>query len=156
MNEHDSVWEMLALAAAGALEPKEQSRVDRHARECDLCRKGLEKWAAYSQSLRKLPQPVAPEGMAQRTQALILQHHAEAADRRKHEWFLAALAIFGWGSGWASWMLVRAIVGGSLYLFGINLLNGLTWSVMSMAVAGITAATGALMLGGRREMRRFL
>ena len=156
MTEHETVRAMLALSAAGALEPKEQHRVDEHARECDQCRKDLETWSAYSQSLRKLPQPSSPPGMAQRTQALILQHHAETVDRRRHEWFLAALAIFGWGSGWACWMLVRAIVGGSLYLFGVNLLNGLTWSVMSMAITGITAATAALMLRGRHEKRRFL
>lgn len=156
MTEHEAVRATLALAAAGALEPKEQRRVDEHARECDLCRKDLETWSAYSKGLGKLPQPVAPAGMVQRTQALILQHHVEAADRRRHEWLLAALAIFGWGSGWAFWMLVRAIAGGSLYLFGANLLSGVTWSVMSMAVAGITAATAALMLGRRREMRRSL
>jgi anti-sigma factor RsiW len=156
MTEHESVRAMLALAAAGALEPKEQRRVDEHARECDLCRKDLETWSAYSQSLRKLPQPSAPAGMLQRTQALISRHHAETADRRRHEWFLAALAIFGWGAGWASWTLIRAIVGGSLYLFGANLLNGLTWSVMSMAVAGITAATAALMLGRASGSRRIL
>ena len=155
MTEHKSVRAMLALAAAGALEPEEQRRVDEHTRECEVCRRDLETWASYSQSLRKLPQPSAPAGMVQRTQALILQHHAETTNRRRYEWFLAALAIFGWGSGWAFWTLVRAIVGGSLYLFGVNLLNGLTWSVMSMAVAAITAATAALMLGGRREMRRF-
>ncbi|MBZ5673491.1 MAG: zf-HC2 domain-containing protein [Acidobacteriia bacterium] len=156
MTEHESVRAMLALAAAGALEPKEQRRVDQHARECDLCRKDLETWAAYAQSLRKLPQPAAPEGMAQRTQALILQHRAETTSRRRNELFLGALAMFGWGAGWAFWTLVRAIVGGNLNVFGANLLNGLTWSLMSMVVAGITAATAASMLGKGKEARRFL
>ena len=156
MTEHESVRAMLALAAAGALEPKEQRRVDEHARECDLCRKDLETWAAYAQGLRKQPQPSVPAGLAQRTQALILQHHAGTADRRRHEWFLAALALFGWGAGWAFWTLIRAITGGSLSVFGINLVSGLTWSLVSMVMTWMTAATAALMLGRRREMRRIL
>jgi len=156
MTEHESVRAMLALAAAGALDPKEQRRVDQHAQECDLCRKDLETWVAYAQGLRTLPQPAAPEGMAQRTQALILQHQDETANRRRNELFLAGLAIFGWGAGWAFWTLVRAIVGGSLNVFGANLVNGLTWSLLSMVVAGITAAAAALMLGRGREARRLL
>lgn len=156
MTEHEAVQAMLALAAAGALAPEEQRRVDEHARECGLCRKELETWSAYSQGLRTLPQPSVPAGTVQRTQALILQHHAETADRRRHEWFLAALAIFGWGSGWASWMLVRAVVGGTLSVFGANLVNGLAWSLISILVAGLTAATAASMLGRGREARRLL
>jgi anti-sigma factor RsiW len=156
MTEHEFVRGMLALGSAGALQPEEQRRVDQHTRECELCRKDLETWGAYSQSLRKLPQPSAPAGMAQRTQALILQRHVETADRRRNELLMAALGLFGWGAGWAFWTLVREILGGSLNVFGANLLSGLTWSVMSMAVTGITAATAAWMLGRGRESRRIL
>jgi len=156
MTEHEGVRAMLALAAAGVLLPEEIRRVDQHAQECELCRRDLETWSAYAQGLRKLPQPSAPEGLLQRTQARILQERAQAADRRKSELMLGALAIFGWGTGWASWTLARAITGGSLHVFGANLVNGLTWSLVSVAVAGITAATAALMLGRSREARRFL
>jgi hypothetical protein len=156
MTEHESVRAMLALAAAGALGPEEQRSVDQHARECELCRRDLETWAVYTQGLRKLPQPSAPEGLAQRTQARILQERAAEADRRRSELLLGALAIFGWASGWAFWTLARAITGGSLNVFGANLMNGLTWSFISMLVAGITAVTAALMLGRRGEMRGFL
>jgi len=156
MSEHESVRAMLPLAAAGVLGPEETRRVEQHSESCELCRRDLETWSAYTQGLRKLPQPSAPEGLVQRTQARILQQRAHAADRRKSELMLGALAIFGWGSGWALWTLARAITGGSLNVFGANLVNGLTWSLVSMAVAGITAATAALMLGRGREMRRFL
>ena len=156
MTEHESVRGMLALAAASALGPEEIRRVEQHAQDCELCRQDLETWAAYTQGLRKLPQPSAPEGLVQRTQARILQERTHTADRRKSELMLGALAIFGWGTGWALWTLVRAVSGGSLSVFGANLVNGLTWSLVSMAVAGITAATAALMLGRGREARRLL
>jgi anti-sigma factor RsiW len=156
MTEHESVRTMLALAAAGVLGPEDVRRVEQHTQDCEVCRRDLETWAAYTQGLRKLPQPSVPEGLVQRTQARILQERAHAADRRKSELMLGALAIFGWGAGWALWTLVRAVTGGSLNVFGANLVNGLTWSLVSMVVAGITAATAALMLGRGREARRFL
>lgn len=156
MSEHESVRAMLALAAAGVLGPEEVRRVEQHAQECESCRRDLETWSVFTQGLRKLPQPSAPEGLVQRTQARILQERAHASDRRKSELMLGALAIFGWGTGWALWTLAGAITGGSLNVFGANLVNGLTWSLVSMAVSGITAATAALMLGRGREGRRFL
>ena len=91
-----------------------------------------------------------------RTRARILREHAEAATRRRHELFLAALVIFGWAAGWAFWVLLRAVTGGSLNVLGANLVSGLTWSVVSTVLVWMTAATVALMIGRRREMRRFL
>jgi hypothetical protein len=156
MTEHETVSAMLALAAAGALAPQEQRRVDQHAQGCELCRRGLETWAVYTQGLRKLPQPSAPEGLVQRTQARILQERVAAAGRRGHELFLGALAIFGWAAGWAFWTLARALTDGSFDVFGANLVSGLTWSLVSTVVVWVTAATAALMLGRGREIRRFL
>jgi hypothetical protein len=156
MTEHELVRAMLALAAAGALGPVEVRRVEQHAQGCELCRRDLETWAVYAQGLRKLPQPSAPEGLVQRTQVRIVQERAEAAGRRRHELFLAALAIFGWAAGWAFWTLARAVTGGNLNLFGANLVSGLTWSLVSTVLVWMTAATAALLLGRRREMRRFL
>lgn len=146
MNEHESVREMLALAAAGALGPDEIRRIEQHAQGCDLCRADLETWSAYAQGLRKLPQPSMPEGLVQRTQTRILQQRVEAAGRRRQELLLAALALFGWASGLPFWTLARALTGGSL----------LTWSLVSTVLVWVTAATAALMLGKRREIRRFL
>lgn len=156
MTEHESVRAMLVLAAAGTLGPEEQRRVDQHARECELCQRDLETWVVYTQGLRKLPQPSVPEGLAQRTQARILQERAAEAGRRRSELLLGALAIFGWGSGWAFWTLARAILGGSVNVFGTNLVNSLTWSLVSTVVAWMSAAPVALILGRNREMRRLL
>jgi hypothetical protein len=156
MTEHESIRAMLALAAAGVLLPDEQRRVEQHALGCELCRRDLETWAVYTQGLRKLPQPSAPEGLMQRTQARIAQERAQAADRRRSELFLGALAVFGWATGWVFWTLARAITGGSVNVFGANLMSGLTWSLVLTVLVWMTGATAALMLARRREMRRFL
>ena len=155
MTEHESIRAMLALAAAGVLGPDEVRRVEQHGRTCELCRKDLETWSAYAQGLQRLPQPSAPEGIVQRTQARILQERAAAAGRRRHELFLAALAIFGWAAGWSLWILARAATGGSLNVLGANLVSGLTWSLASTMLVWMTAGTAAVVLR-RREMRRFL
>lgn len=156
MNEHESVREMLALAASGLLGPDEVRRVEQHARTCELCRKDLETWSAYAQGLRKLPQPSAPDGLMERTRARILQQHAQAAGHRRHAWLLGALVAFGWTSSLAFWVVVRALTGGVFTVMGTNVVNGLVWSLGSTVLAWTTAAAAAMMLGRGREMRRFL
>ena len=155
MTEHESVRGMLALAAAGMLGPEDVRRVEQHASSCEACRAELEIWSGYAQGLRTLPQPSAPEGMLERTRARILQVHDAAAEKRRHELHLAALAAFGWMASFALWFIVRGVAGGTLVVLGANLSNGWTWLTVSAALSWATAGTAALMLG-RLEIRRFL
>ena len=156
MNEHESVRAMLPLGAAGLLDPDEVRRVEEHARTCELCRTDLETWSAYAQGLRKLPQPSAPDGLMERTRARILQEQAVAAGRRRQSWLLGALVVFGWTSSLAFWVVARALTGGVFTVMGVNLVNGVAWSLGSTVLAWTTAAAAAIMLGRGREMRRFL
>jgi len=156
MSEHESVRAMLPLAASGLLGPDEVRRVEEHVRTCELCRTDLETWSAYAQGLRKLPQPSAPAGLMERTRARILQEHAVAAGRRRQAWLLGALVAFGWTSSLAFWVVARALTGGVFTVMGVNLVNGLAWSLVSTGLAWTTAAAAAIMLGRNREMRRFL
>jgi anti-sigma factor RsiW len=160
MNEHESVRAMLPLAAAGLLSADELRRVEQHARICEACRKDQETWSAYAQGLRKLPQPSAPAGLMERTRARILQEQAQeyaaAAGRRRYAWLLGALVAFGWTSSLAFWIVARALTGGVFTVMGVNLVNGVAWSLGSTVLAWTTAAAAAMMLGRGREKRRFL
>jgi anti-sigma factor RsiW len=156
MNEHESVRALLPLGAAGLLGPAEIRSVEQHARACEACRKDLDTWSAYAEGLRKLPQPSAPDGLVERTRARITQEHAVAAGHRRHAWLLGALAVFGWGTSLAFWIVARALTGGVFTVMGANLVNGLVWSLGSTILAWTTAAAAALVLGRHREMRRFL
>jgi anti-sigma factor RsiW len=156
MSEHESVRAMLQLAAAGLLGPDELRRVEQHARTCELCRTDLETWSAYAQGLRKLPQPSAPAGLMERTRARIIQEHAAAAGRRRHAWLLGALVAFGWTGSLVFWVVARALTGGVFTVMGVNLVNGVGWSLSSTVLAWTTAAAAAMMLGRGREKRRFL
>ena len=156
MNEHESIRAMLALAAAGALDPAESMRVERHAKACEDCRRELDIWSTYAHGLRQLPQPLAPTDLTERTRALILGKRAVAAGRRWNDLMLGALAVFGWAIGLTFWILVRVFTGGVVSVLGINLVNGLTWSLLSTVLVWMTAAAAAMMLERSRQMRRIL
>jgi hypothetical protein len=157
MTEHESMREMLALAAAGALDAEEQRRLDQHARDCPVCRRELEAWSAYARGLRRLPQPAIPGQLAERTRARILQERAVAADRRWDDLMLAALALFAWTVGLSFWFLLRVFSSGALVIMGANLIRLGTWSAVSTVLVWLTAAAAALTLGKRRrELRRVL
>jgi len=157
MSEHDAMRELLALAAAGALDAAEQRRLDQHAAACPDCRRELETWSIYAQSLQWLPQPSVPAQLVERTRARILQERATAADSRWDELMLAGLALFAWTVGLTIWLVLRLFTGGALMVMGTNLLQLGTWSAVSTVLVWLTAAAAALALGKRRrELRRAL
>ena len=153
MTEHESIQAMLALTAADALDPGELRRVQQHAAGCEICRRELQAWSLYAQGLPKLPQPITPDGLMERTRARIIEQRAASAARRHENLVLAALVVFGWGASLTTWTVVRVLTGGSLYLFGANLVSGVTWSLLSTAVVWMTAAVAAAMLGRRMEFK---
>lgn len=157
MSEHESIKELLALAACGALDAPEQRHLEEHARECPECRRELEVWSAYSQGLRQLPQPPLPAQLVERTRARVWQARAATADRRWDEMMLGALALFAWTVGLTAWFVVRVFTGGALVIMGANLVRFGTWSAVSTVLVWLTAAVAALALGKRRrELRRAL
>jgi predicted anti-sigma-YlaC factor YlaD len=157
MSEHESVRELLALAASGALDIGEQRWLEEHARECPACRRELEIWSGYSQSLRRLPQPAVPAQLMERTRTRLVQEHAAAADRRWDELMLGALALFAWTVGLTFWFVARIVTGGELVIMGANLVRFGTWTAGSTVLVWLTAAVAAVALGRRRrELRRTL
>jgi anti-sigma factor RsiW len=154
MTEHESIQAMLALTAADALDPGELRRVQQHADGCEICRRELQTWSLYAQGLPKLPQPIAPDGLMERTRARVIEQRAASAARRHENRVLAALVVFGWAASLTTWTVVRVLTGGSLYVFGANLVSGVTWSLLSTALVWMTAAVAAAMLGRRNELRR--
>jgi anti-sigma factor RsiW len=155
MSEHESMKELLPLAACGALDAQEQRRLEEHARECAECRRELEVWGVYAEGLRQLPQPPLPANLMERTRARVGQERATAADRRWDELMLGALALFAWTVGLTFWFVLSIFTGGALVIMGANLVRFGTWSAVSTVLVWLTAAVAALALGKRRrEFRR--
>jgi hypothetical protein len=155
MNEHESMREKLALAAAGSLDLEEMREVQRHASACDACRRELERWSIYTQGLRRLPQPAIPAGLLERTQARILQQHAVTAGRASYGLILGGLAGFGWATSIAFWILADIVADGVLNQTA-SVFNPVAWSLATTLLVWITAGTAAVALTHRRFVRRVL
>ena len=156
MSEHASIRELLSLAAAGVLDPDEQRRVDRHATVCDACRRELELWQGYSRELVRLPAPVAPKYLADRTRALVIEKRAAATQRRWDDIVLAVLVLLGWTVSLVAWVVFRLFTGGMLSVMESSFVTILEWLGASTLFAWLTAAVAAVMLGSRRGVRRIV
>jgi anti-sigma factor RsiW len=96
MDEHTEIRDLLALAAAGALEPGEQQRVEAHLRDCAACARDLAGLRALAAELRIVPAPQPSLGLAARTRARVAAEFTARAERRRYHLLLGLLISFGW------------------------------------------------------------
>jgi anti-sigma factor RsiW len=157
MNEHDAIREWLALAAAGALDPAEQRRLERHAAGCPACAAELEQLRDLAGALRRLPTPQPPATVVERARARALAAQAAAAERRWDRAVLAFLALVSWTVTLATWPIVRLVTGGVLGWLDLRL-NQLWIALLGYtALAWLTAGVAAVVLGLRfRATRRIV
>src|SRR5215831_18259590 len=86
MNVHEEVRGLLALSAAGLLEPEQERLVRQHADTCIACRAELQEFGQLAAALGTLPAPVPPIDLAARTQARVM------ADRERREAYVLSVA----------------------------------------------------------------
>jgi hypothetical protein len=113
-------------------------------------------WGLYAQGLHQLPQPVLPPDLVARTQARVLQNQGSTTNARPNSVMFCALAAYSWVIALAGWIVVRAFTGGTLELFGTNLVSLGPWMFTSWALTWITAGAAAVTLGNRYHARRVL
>ncbi|HEY6554499.1 MAG TPA: zf-HC2 domain-containing protein, partial [Vicinamibacteria bacterium] len=63
----DHVTDRLGLAAAGALDPAEESRVQAHLAGCATCMAAAGQWRDLAEGLRSLPAPRPSRALLART-----------------------------------------------------------------------------------------
>ena len=110
--EHNKIREMLALAAADALEPNESELLMRHAQTCPQCSAEMEQWQLLSRGLRQLPTPQPSPDLVQRT---CVRAEARVIDERENAWnrrVMISLVLFAWALTLTSWPIVRLVSGG--------------------------------------------
>jgi anti-sigma factor RsiW len=95
MKEHFVVHDLLPLAAAGALVPAEQRRVETHLQHCELCHTEFSEWMQLAGTLKELPTPMASPKLVARTQRL-LSHSAVLRGQRMSRLGLSLLIVFSW------------------------------------------------------------
>ncbi len=154
MSDHDQIRELLAMAAAGALDPDEQQRVDRHARECAACAAELDDWQLLAGGLRRLPTPQPSPALVEHTRARAEWQLAAQAEHRWNQGVLIFLVLFGWTLVLASWPIVRLLSGGLLGWLEPGF--GRTWIGLAgyTALLWLTGGVAAVFLGLRHRSER--
>ncbi len=155
MTEHETIRELLPLAAAGALDAADEQRVAQHLAICASCAAALEAWSGLARSLRRLPTPLAPAAMVERTRLAVQALRAAEAERRWNRNMLAFLILFVWTVTLAGWPVFRLLAQGVMGWLDPALdrtwLALVTYTVVTWLTAGVAAALIAL--HHRREGR---
>jgi anti-sigma factor RsiW len=155
MTDHNKIRQLLALAAAEALDVKESELVMQHLRECAECSAELEQWQQLASGLRQLPTPQPSADLVQRTCA---RTEAWLAEEREHVWnvrVMISLVVFAWALTLTSWPIVRFASGGLLSLFDPRLNQSWLGFAGFTSLVWLTGGIAAVLLSlhQRRERR---
>lgn len=156
MNDHDAIRQMLALAAAGALEPSEERRVAAHIQSCAGCAAELEEWQVIAGGLRRLPTPQPPASLVERARARAEARLAEEAEYRFHRGVMIFLVFFAWALTLMSWPLVRLVSGGLLGLLDPRLNQAWIGFAAFTTFAWLGGGAAAVLLSLRQRRERSL
>ncbi len=154
MTDHEAIRNLLPLAAAGALEAPEEERVAGHAATCAACAAELERWRQLAGALRRLPTPVAPAGLVERTRARLERQIAAEAEHRWNYSVTAFLVLFCWTLTLASWPIVRLLAGGMLSWLDVSFTQSWYGLVGYTMLVWAVGAVAAVMLGLRQRQER--
>jgi anti-sigma factor RsiW len=156
MSDHDEIRALLALAAAGALEPDEEDRVGRHIRSCSECANEAASWQSIAVQLRRLPTPQPSPGVVQRARVMAEARFAEEAEARWQRGMLIFVVTFAWVLTIVSWPLFRLITRGLLDLLDPRLNQ--TWITFAgfTTLVWLTGGTAAVLLSLRQRRERRL
>ena len=156
VNEHNKIREMLALAAADALEPNDLELVVQHARTCGQCAAEMEQWQHLSRAVRQLPTPQPSPNLVQRTCA---RAEARMIEEREHAWnrrVMISLVLFAWGLTLTSWPIVRLVSGGFLGLFDSRLNQSWLGFAAFTSLVWLTGGVAAILLARHQRRERSL
>ena len=153
--EHEKIRGLLALAAAGALDDKEEQLVARHLRECEQCSAELETWSMIGSALRRLPTPQPRASIVERARAQAQIRLAEEFEHRWNSAVIGSLVAFAWVLTAMSWPVFKLATGGVAGLFDPQFHHGWFLFLGFTAAAWVAggAAAALLSLYSRRERR---
>jgi len=150
-NGHEAIREMLALAAAGALDEKEARLVEEHAANCTDCAAELERWQSLAGALRRVPTPQPSRELIARVRAQAEWKLAEETERRRETRVMVFLLLFSWTVLLVTWPIVRLVGGGAISWLETSL--GSLWFLLSGYTLVGCLAAGVAILFGLRERR---
>ena len=143
------VTELLALAAAKALEPAEDAQIEAHLRECAACAAEAGEWRRLAQALGRLPTPRPSRALVARTVEAVEERLAERAERQWNRAALGFLVAFAWTLAVAAWLLVDLARGELALRLGSAMAPTAAWYAAYVVTGWLTAGTAAVLLGRR-------
>jgi anti-sigma factor RsiW len=146
MSSH--VTELLALAAAGALDPDEAAQVAAHLGGCEACAREAAAWQRAAAELRRLPAPRPSGALVARTLEAVEAQLAERAERAWNRAALGFLIAFAWTLLLLSWVVIDLVAGGLALRLDRPVGPTAAWYA-AYVVAGWLAAGVAAALVGR-------
>ncbi|HKW89926.1 MAG TPA: zf-HC2 domain-containing protein [Candidatus Acidoferrales bacterium] len=155
-NEHEEIRQFLSLAAAEALEPREEQRVAAHLRTCSACAEELRQWQEMGGGLRRLPTPHASPSLVERTLAMAQAKLTEESERRFERKLLALGVAFSWVLVALSWPLAQLFASGWMSLLGVGFAQNWENFAVFTALCWLAGSAAAIFLARYRERERRL
>lgn len=156
MTGHDSIRELLSLAAAGLLTVEEERQLENHLAGCEDCARQLAIWRLLAAEAARAEAPAIPAGLAARTHQRLAAVEGARQERRWSDAILAFLVLFTWTVGALTWFVVRLIAGGPSAIANATLEGSLLWIGGSTLLAWLTAGVAAAVLTFRPRIARYL
>ena len=155
MSEHDAIRKLLTLAAAEALDEKEQHRVSEHLRKCTECRRELDGLTQMTGALRRIPTPQPSAALLARVRDAAERKLREESERTWDYRAVAFLLLFSWTLTLAGWPVMKFVAGDVFELVGIAQSKTWLWLAGYTVAGWLAAGVAAVVLGLRqRALRR--
>jgi anti-sigma factor RsiW len=156
MNEHDEIRQLLSLAAADALNSREDQRIVAHVRSCAACAEELRQWQEMGAALRRLPTPQAAPSLVARTIAMAQAAFTEESERRFERKMLAVGVVFSWVLVALSWPLAQLFASGWMSLLGVGFAQKWENFAAFTALCWLAGGAAAIFLSRYRQRERRL
>ena len=154
LDSHEKIYELLALAAAGALTPEEELLVARHRETCKKCSAEMERWRVLTGGLQRLPTPQPRAAVVERARA---QAEARLTEEIEHRWQRAViifLVLYAWILTVMTWPILRLITAGLLTRFGPGFNHSWFLFAALTILVWATGGVAAVLLGRHRQQGR--
>jgi anti-sigma factor RsiW len=145
------VAELLALAAAGTLDPVETARVEEHLRECAACAAEAAAWRRLADGLSRMPAPRASRALVARTREAVETRLAERDERAWNRAALGFLVAFAWTVAVLSWLVVDLVNGALALRLERSVGSTAAWYAAYVVAGWMTAGAAAVLLGRRTQ-----
>jgi anti-sigma factor RsiW len=155
-NKHEEIRQLLSLAAAEALDPRDEQRVVEHVRSCPPCAEELRQWQEMGAGLRRLPTPQAGPALVTRTLATAQRALAEESERRFERRLIGLGVAFSWVLVALSWPLAQLLASGWMSLLGVGFAQKWENFAAFTAFCWLTGCAAAIFLSWHRQRERRL